>query len=243
MDEREGDNRARSEDDDTDEPENMIINEIDGLPNVHPKYEQLDLELESKRDGIKREPGTLDDIVNDEDLPTSVIVTNLDPRVFKSDEIKAELEELFKKFGEDTTFQYFRSFRRMRVNFSSPGAAAHARIQLHQVHFGETDINCYFAQPVTPIDAEDRHLQPPALTKQFLISPPASPPVGWEPREEGEPLVNHDLLAAIANLAPGCSHELHPRGSDHPGIIVHVCENANVAKGSPRIPPTRCPDN
>lgn len=50
---------------------------------------------------------------------------------------------------------------------------------------------------------EDRHLQPPALTKQFLISPPASPPVGWEPREEGEPLVNHDLLAAIANLSAG----------------------------------------
>lgn len=50
---------------------------------------------------------------------------------------------------------------------------------------------------------EDQHLQPPALTKQFLISPPASPPVGWHPREEGEPLVNHDLLAAIANLSTG----------------------------------------
>lgn len=50
---------------------------------------------------------------------------------------------------------------------------------------------------------EDQHLQPPALTKQFLISPPASPPIGWEPHEEGEPLVNHDLLAAIANLSTG----------------------------------------
>lgn len=52
-------------------------------------------------------------------------------------------------------------------------------------------------------DMEDQHLQPPALTKQFLISPPASPPIGWEPREESEPLVNHDLLAAIANLSAG----------------------------------------
>jgi hypothetical protein len=60
------------------------------------------------------------------------------------------------------------------------------------------------------IDIEDRHLHPPAPHKQFLISPPASPPVGWEPREENEPLVNHDLLAAIANLTPGLSMYIKP---------------------------------
>lgn len=138
------------------------------------------------------------------------------------------IETLFKEFGEVATFQYFKSFRRMRVNFISPSSAAHARIKLHQSRFGDTDINCYFAQPVTPIglfqlynyyymfwkffrkrehyfflDMEDQYLQLPALTKQHLISPPASPPVGWEPRPEGEPLVNHDLIAAIANLTPG----------------------------------------
>lgn len=58
---------------------------------------------------------------------------------------------------------------------------------------------------------EDQHLQPPALTKQFLISPPASPPVGWQPREEGEPLVNQDLLAAIANLSTGYYYRLLSR--------------------------------
>lgn len=39
----------------------------------------------------------------------------------------------------------------MRVNFNTPSSASRARIQLHQLHFGDTDINCYFAQPVTPI--------------------------------------------------------------------------------------------
>lgn len=65
--------------------------------------------------------------------------------------LQPAIENLFKQFGEDVTFQYFRSFRRMRVNYNSPNAAANARLHLHQTHFGETDINCYFAQPVTPI--------------------------------------------------------------------------------------------
>lgn len=215
--------------------ENIIINEVDGLPNLHPNFESRTENLQDMR--------SIEELVHDEDLPTSIIVTNVDARVFKSDELKSQIEELFKKFGKDATFQYFRSFRRMRVNYNSPNAAANARIQLHQTHFGETDINCYFAQPVTPIDIEDQHLQPPALTKQFLISPPASPPIGWEPREENEPLVNHDLLAAIANLSAGGSHELHPGGSGQPGIVVHACEASNPMQNVPRIQRTRCPEH
>ncbi|KAK0084674.1 hypothetical protein PV325_006584 [Microctonus aethiopoides] len=230
-------------DDDDEGIENIIINKVDGLPNLHPNYQQLDLDSDDERDRTNTNIRTTDELVNDEDLPTSVIVTNLDPRVFKCEKLKADIEKIFKQFGEDATFQYFKSFRRMRVNYTSPSGAAHARIQLHQSHVGETDINCYFAQPVTPIDIEDRYLQPPALTKQFLISPPASPPVGWEPQEEGGPLVNHDLLAAIANLSPGCSHELHPGGSGQPGIVVHVCETSSDPFQKSTIQHTRCPEH
>ncbi|KAG5331554.1 SRA protein, partial [Acromyrmex charruanus] len=233
--------RDTTEEEELEDTENIIINEVDGLPNLHPNYEQLELKFKREKDDTNIR--SIDELVHDEDLPTSVIVTNVDPRVFKDDDLKSSIEHLFKQFGEDTTFQYFRSFRRMRVNYSSPSAAANARIQLHQSHFGETDINCYFAQPVTPIDMEDQHLQPPALTKQFLISPPASPPIGWEPREEGEPLVNYDLLTAIANLSAGDTHEIHPGGSGQPGIVVHVCENANPSKNTPRIQHTRCPEH
>ncbi|XP_035734943.1 protein sarah-like isoform X2 [Vespa mandarinia] len=230
-------------DEESEETENIIINEVDGLPNLHPNYEQLELDFEGEKGHGCLNSRSIDELIHDEDLPTSVIVTNVDPGVFKVDELKSAIENLFKQFGEDATFQYFKSFRRMRVNYNSPNAAANARIQLHQTHFGETDINCYFAQPVTPIDMEDQHLQPPALTKQFLISPPSSPPVGWKPREENEPLVNHDLLAAIANLSAGGSHELHPGGSGQPGIVVHVCETENPMKSGPRIQHTRCPEH
>lgn len=99
-----------------------------------------------------------------------------------------------------------------------------------------------------------KFLQLPAPYKNFLISPPASPPAGWIPHEEGEPIVNHDLLAALANLMPGESHELHPPSMDQPGIVIHTAKVKDESDGdmddgdsemqSPlqRIIQTRCPE-
>lgn len=41
---------------------------------------------------------------------------------------------------------------------------------------------------------------------------------------QGEPIVSHDLLAALANLKAGESHELHPPSTDHPGIVIHTAK-------------------
>ncbi|XP_066998705.1 protein sarah [Anabrus simplex] len=241
MEEQEGHMAVDLDDPMSNDESDIIINEVDGLPNVHPNYIELELQRDTPQqnaDGAR----SLDELIHDEDLPTSLIVTNLDSSIFKNEDKKKELEVLFSQFGEPASFQFFRSFRRMRVNYNCPAAAAKARIHLHQTRFGDTIINCYFAQPVSPIDFEDQHLHPPALEKQFLISPPASPPLGWEPREEGEPLVNYDLLAAIANLTPGETHELHPPSGSQPGIVVHVCEESTgPPQPKARIVQTRCP--
>lgn len=191
--------------------ENLFINPSDGLPNEHPA-------LPSAYDSDNESNPVDDDLL--EDLPTSIIVTNIHSEVFASDELKAHMEELFKTFSENTTFQWLKSFRRLRVNYDTAIAAANARIQLHQYPFGKSVITCYLAQPVTPVS--NTNLKPPAPVKQFLISPPASPPAGWEPAEENEPLVNHDLLAALANLTPGEIHEIHAQSEHHPGILLHT---------------------
>uniref|UniRef100_A0A0L8H116 Uncharacterized protein n=1 Tax=Octopus bimaculoides TaxID=37653 RepID=A0A0L8H116_OCTBM len=87
-------------------------------------------------------------------------------------------------------------------------------------------------------------LQPPKPVRQHLISPPASPPVGWEPTLETEPVINYDLLAAVAALSPGEAHELHPPTENQPGIVVHICEEPDEFKdlAKPKIVQTMCPD-
>nr|XP_016936490.2 protein sarah [Drosophila suzukii] len=216
--------------------QDIFINAADGLPNQHPtlpKEGDVDSDTEPEVDADSFD-----------DLPTSIIVTNIHSEVFANPELKHSMEELFRTFSESATFQWLRSFRRLRVNYDNAIAAANARIKLHQYEFNKkTVITCYFAQPVTPVN--NKNLQPPAPVKQFLISPPASPPAGWEPREEGEPLVNHDLLAALASLTPGESHELHPQSEDQPAIIVHTAMLAEAGPGlqvKAPIVQTKCPE-
>ena len=66
----------------------------------------------------------------------------------------------------------------------------------------------YFGEP-TPLvgqyasDAHDPQLQTPSLGKLMFISPPPSPPCGWEIRDEDPPnKATHaeDLLAALSGL-------------------------------------------
>ena len=78
---------------------------------------------------------------------------------------------------------------------------------------------------------KDPNLMPPPLTKQFLISPPASPPVGWEQSAESHPVINYDLLSAIASLDKSKSHELHPVTHIAPSIVVHLCDDEDGSAG------------
>lgn len=198
-------------------------------------------------DNIEDDNDISEELADTSDLPTSVIITNMDSEVFVDEYKKMQLEEIFQVFDESPSFQYFKSFRRVRVNFSNPTAAAKARIQCHQTKFGDSIVNCYFAQSVSPTgnksEGSDAYLQPPSPVRQYLISPPASPPVGWEPVGEAQPCINYDLLSAISKLTPGEAHELHPPSESHPGIVVHICEDQKTDGPRLKITQTRRPDS
>jgi len=64
-------------------------------------------------------------------------------------------------------------------------------------------VRVYFGQH-TPIKPVDQHLQAPESKKLFFISPPPSPPHGWEMRNEEPPntvFLADDLAVALHKLA------------------------------------------
>lgn len=74
-----------------------------------------------------------------------------------------------------------------------------------------------------------------------------SPPAGWQQAEECEPIVNNDLLAALANLTPGEVHELHAAAESQPSIVVHTANLQDEEEAANQqlrvgIIPTKCPE-
>lgn len=172
-----------------------------------------------------------------------IIVTNVDSSIFTDDLLKSKFESLFSAYDQEVKFRYLKSFRRVRLDFSNSQAAGEARCNLNQYKLGNTEFRCYPAQLIRAgnTSSEDEnignpmHLKIPKLTKQFLISPPVSPPFGWEPIEEAEPVVNSiQFLSAIANLLPGETHEIHAGNESQPGIFVQTCEDHPQLEPGPR---------
>ncbi|CAL8094265.1 unnamed protein product [Calicophoron daubneyi] len=93
-----------------------------------------------------------------------------------------------------------------------------------------------------PKKVDSKHLAPPKPPRLFLLSPPASPPVGWEPKVERQPVINYELLEALASLAPGEAFEIQPRSEDnsHPSIVITPCESRSAGSHGP-IVHTPCP--
>lgn len=109
-------------------------------------------------------------------------------------------------------------------------------------------VRVYFGEP-TKLELEDQHLHLPKSQKLFFISPPPSPPMGWEMKNEEPPnkeVHAEDLATALAKLhaRPAADDALQPgnegekelsRGRERAGsstIVYHPSEHGS----SPGLP-------
>ncbi|KAI1093414.1 Calcipressin-domain-containing protein [Rostrohypoxylon terebratum] len=136
--------------------------------------------------------------------PTNtLLITNLnDTEIFRPDNLQT-LRELIQTTAPVYTWSPLKSFRRIVVSFFDEQSA----IRVRSVWDGEAIMGerckVYFGQP-TPLDLhENEHLKLPDAGKLFFISPPPSPPHGWEMKLEDAPnkLVHaEDLAEALSKL-------------------------------------------
>ncbi|KAI9665665.1 MAG: hypothetical protein M1821_003599 [Bathelium mastoideum] len=135
----------------------------------------------------------------------TLLITNLDdPTIFHPANLET-IRALLSQHAPLYSFSPLKSLRRIVVSFYTTDAAFAIRSALDGTSLMgglANRIRVYFGQQ-TPIDPQDRHLQAPRSQKLFFISPPPSPPAGWEIREEEAPnkeVHADDLVSALAKL-------------------------------------------
>ena len=91
---------------------------------------------------------SLEDIVNDTQFPTTLIVTGFNEEFFEDEALKGHMEGIFQVYGQDAQFYYFKSFKRVRVSYESAASAIRARGRVHMSKLGTNSLKCYFGQPI-----------------------------------------------------------------------------------------------
>ncbi|KAL8738126.1 MAG: hypothetical protein Q9181_001032 [Wetmoreana brouardii] len=132
----------------------------------------------------------------------TLLITNLlDPSIFHPTSL-LQIRTLISNHTPLHSFSPLKSFRRIIASFYTTADAITIHNLLDNTPVMSSRARIYFGEP-TPIEVTDQHLQAPQSQKMFFISPPPSPPFGWEVREEGPPnkeVHAEDLASALAGL-------------------------------------------
>ena len=119
--------------------------------------------------------------------PTNtLLLTNLqNPQIFAAPNLQTIRQEI-NKSALIHTFSPLKSFRRIIVSFHTIDDAILVRKLLDYSPIMGERVRVYYGEP-TPINPVDQHLAAPESQKLFFISPPPSPPHGWQMRNEEPP--------------------------------------------------------
>jgi len=164
----------------------------------------------------------------------TLILTSLPASLFHHEVLQA-LKDLFSSFGVLHSWAPIKGWGRIFVVYWDEQTAEDAKRGTDGLNLGSESaesppviLRVYRGSPTTVTDV-DRNLAVPPIEKNFLISPPGSPPVGWEPIKEVPP--NTDTLAAdlVAAL-----HRL--KISREGGVEILVSGGGEDGEGDANVP-------
>ncbi|KAJ7191521.1 Calcipressin-domain-containing protein [Mycena haematopus] len=169
------------------------------------------------------------------------------PKEFFQPLILNLLRDHFATYGQLNRWVPLPGFGRIIVVYMQEDDAETAKIHSDPIVLEQKDdrpqisLRVYRADPnpLLPMESNDlvpeaNYLRPPAIEKNFLISPPGSPPVGWEPIKEEPPNaapLADDLMAALRKLqmnekaSSGLEVLIEPQDGDSGvGVYVQDCD-------------------
>ncbi|CAG8787879.1 4060_t:CDS:2, partial [Cetraspora pellucida] len=135
----------------------------------------------------------------------TLIITNVNQATFLPENLE-KLKSQLEQCGTIYKFVPTKSFNRIFVTFYKTTDAKNAKELFDKSTFLEKTIRVYFGQHISIYETDKaRHLNVPELEKNWLISPPGSPPVGWIQSREDHPnsiTLADDLVHAFAKFYP-----------------------------------------
>lgn len=176
----------------------------------------------------------------------TLLITNLESLSLFHPASLATIRQHIQNIAPIYTFSPLKSLRRVIVTFYTTDAAITVRQELDGAQLMGERARVYFGEPL-PIDQEPKYLDKPDAGKLFFISPPPSPPMGWEMKNEDPPnkqVHAEDLADALSQLNGKMTSVAHETGEPLAGSPVDRPEarsapspteiqanNAAVAKG------------
>ncbi|KAI4733050.1 Calcipressin [Aureobasidium sp. EXF-12298] len=154
----------------------------------------------------------------------TLIITGLnDPAIFGATNL-ATIKAALDSHATTYSFSPLKSFRRIIASFYNVDAAIDIRTKLDGENVLGQRIRVYFGAETKITTQEDQHLKAPSTGKLFFISPPPSPPHGWESRLEDAP--NKEVHAE--DLADAL-HRLSSVPEDEPAQHIEQAEDTKTA--------------
>lgn len=132
----------------------------------------------------------------------TLIITNIENLSIFRNENLMTIKGLIHNLTPIHTWAPLKSFRRIIVSFFDVNSAIQIRQLIESDAILGERCKVYYGLP-TPIETKEPHLNLPDAGKLFFISPPPSPPHGWENRLEDAPnkqVVAEDLAKALKKL-------------------------------------------